>query len=362
MISNVIGNAVEFIDKILLKVKLPYEISRSTRSIGERFHYKANEYRTLALYLTVALFKDVLKAKYFKNLLKYIIFIRLLSQDIVSRDNLIDAQKIIQNFLTEFEALYTADAMTSNVHGHIHLAQQVWRFGPLNKLNAFPFENMLGITSDLYHGTRNYEGQIAKNLNLRKHTKFAIKKLESSTKNIEIKFFISDFLKGRNIMAKNLLLRERKQTIESLMTFEVKLLKKLNDFTNIEQTVSTGERAIINKREFHTFSYDLKFESLNCNCIQYESYGTILYGYIINFIVFNRINLCIIKKLVKQKFDYFYSSLNEECLKHIDSFFLFVEEADHELIEWNQIKRRCIIMNSNGKVILTPCQDLEEPD
>ena len=64
-------------------------------------------------------------------------------------DDINDAQKIIIDFVTEFEDLYGTKAMTSNLHGHLHLPRQVRRFGPLNKISCFPFENVFKITRNI---------------------------------------------------------------------------------------------------------------------------------------------------------------------------------------------------------------------
>ena len=74
-----------------------------------------------------------------------------------------DAHSIIVDFITEFERLNGKNEMTSNAHGHLHLALQVWNCGPLNKNDVFAFENEFKATRKLYHGTRNFEGQIALN-------------------------------------------------------------------------------------------------------------------------------------------------------------------------------------------------------
>ena len=38
--------------------------------------------------------------------------------------------------MKEYEYLYGVEVMLSNVHGHLHLPQQVLDYGPLNKTTA----------------------------------------------------------------------------------------------------------------------------------------------------------------------------------------------------------------------------------
>ena len=54
-----LGKSLVNIDKKLLKIALPAEFSRHIRSINDRHHYKANEYRTLAMYVTYGLFEEL---------------------------------------------------------------------------------------------------------------------------------------------------------------------------------------------------------------------------------------------------------------------------------------------------------------
>ena len=102
LVNNLIyvsGRRISMIDKILLNVKLPCETSRNTRSITERSYYKAKEYRNILFYLAFGIFKDILPDLYLKNLMKYIIFIRILCQDGISLDEINDSILIIQSFL-----------------------------------------------------------------------------------------------------------------------------------------------------------------------------------------------------------------------------------------------------------------------
>ncbi|CAF0888461.1 unnamed protein product [Brachionus calyciflorus] len=187
-----------FIDKRLLSVSLPKEIKRKCRSLDERHFYKANEFRTIAFYLSFGLFKDILPNEYLNNLMKYIIFLRILCQDKISQEDLEDSQKIIIDFIKEFETLYGRSQMTSNLHGHLHLPRQVKDFGPLNKSSCFPFENVFKTTRDLFHGTKNFEGQIALNFERRKSIKRNIKLLNNGTTNLDIKNYVRSYFVNYN--------------------------------------------------------------------------------------------------------------------------------------------------------------------
>jgi hypothetical protein len=58
--------------------------------------------------------------------------------------------------------LYGNSEMTFTVHAHLHLPNQVERFGPLNKISAFPFEGMIKHIKQYVSGTRGHANQFAK--------------------------------------------------------------------------------------------------------------------------------------------------------------------------------------------------------
>lgn len=238
------------IDKIILSIKLPSEIKRATRSINDRHHYKANEFRYIAYYLTFALFKDNLKLEFFNNMLKYIIFLRLLSQDFVTKSHIKDAELLIKSFITEYESLYGKDFMSYNTHAHLHLPAQVAKFGPLTKLSCFPFENLFKISRTLYHGTCNFDGQIARNLELIKMNKTNLNKLKTTTKNPQIKLFVNEYLLKNIKSNENQILGNMTLPIVQLKEMDRKLLIESN--FSPSQSILIGQRAIINNRgKFH---------------------------------------------------------------------------------------------------------------
>ena len=71
--------------------------------------------------------------------------------------------------------------MLSNVHAHSHFPQQVANYGPLNKTEAYTFENQFKMTRDTHHGTRGHEGQIARAICRSKIIKIELDKLYKTT-------------------------------------------------------------------------------------------------------------------------------------------------------------------------------------
>ena len=156
------------IDKILQKVKYPQEIKKTHRSLTSYLHFNANEFRTIAAYPLIYILKDQFSdLKYYYNLIKYILFLRLLRQDFVSETDIQNSYTLINSFLTEFPDLYGTKNLTYNIHANIHLPNQVRCHGSLHKSNAYPGENCFKEMNRNFQGTSNIPHQIATNISVK---------------------------------------------------------------------------------------------------------------------------------------------------------------------------------------------------
>jgi hypothetical protein len=311
------------------------------------------------------MFKGLLKEKYLKNLVKYIIFIRLLCQDTIAKTDVLDAKLLINDFLNEYENLYGEDVMLSNAHGHLHLPQQVLDTGPANKTIGYPFENMLKHCKDKFHGTRNFEGQIAYNLSRKKLINVALKELSIKDENKEVTVFIkTHFIKPPSSYI-DTMIKIKTINRNSLNFIENDLLKSLTD----SNLIQISQRATINRKEYHTQVYDSAFESLDNNTVEYINLNNELsYGTIINFIKLeNNKMYCVIKKLNINYDDQLFNSLDSLSFKHVNKFFLMINLTDeYVLVEFKNIKRKCIYFqyknNSTTEAMLMPCENLDDCD
>ncbi len=226
----------------MISTRLPIESARSTRSIKERNLYKANEWRNICFYLCIPIFKNHLNQVYFNNLIKYVIFLRILCQDKISAGDLSDAKSIFIDFITEFELLYGKDLMSSNLHGHYHLIKQVERFGPLIKISCFAFENMFKISREMYHGTVNFEGQISRNLIRNQTIQLEAKNLQEKTINREIKLYMNKYKITH--LSQNTLFSPVKKLISSFNAIETDLISGVVGICDIY----SSNRALINNK------------------------------------------------------------------------------------------------------------------
>ncbi|CAF0800918.1 unnamed protein product [Brachionus calyciflorus] len=167
-----LGRVLLLLDKRAMKAKYPIEFSRRQRSFNERNRFKANELRNLAFYLIPAVMFDFLPAEYYNNVLCYLVFLRILTKEAITLEDLDDAKNLIIFFYKSFEKLYGVEAVTFNLHGHIHLVDQVKKFGPINKISTFPFEGMFKHSKEYLSGTRGLVNQIAQGLQLEKYLSY----------------------------------------------------------------------------------------------------------------------------------------------------------------------------------------------
>jgi hypothetical protein len=105
--------------------------------------FKANEFRNFLFYLIVLVFDGTLPDEYFEHFLLYATAIRLLCQNQISMDDLMDANVLLNLFSFQFKRLYGIENMSYKLHAHIHLITQVYRYGRLNNISCFPFESKL---------------------------------------------------------------------------------------------------------------------------------------------------------------------------------------------------------------------------
>ena len=142
--------------------------------------------------------------------------------DRIEEVELKDANRIVLEFIEIFQKYFHESDMKFNIHSHLHLPQQVWRHGPLHKTSCFPFENMFRISQNLFHGTRSFDAQIAKNIMMKKQTKFRLDELAKKTTNPNIKHFIASLMPV--VKRKNQLMRPQIKNVANLLDFERELI------------------------------------------------------------------------------------------------------------------------------------------
>ncbi|XP_029670053.1 uncharacterized protein LOC115239595, partial [Formica exsecta] len=130
-------------DIIELREYIPIEFARRPRGINELDRWKATEYRIFLLYLGPIILDKYLNADYFQHFCVLHTAIRILCHPEDCFRNNLYANQLLLYFVKMFKILYGNDNLVYNIHNLIHLSEDVKRYGSLDTLDAFPFENYL---------------------------------------------------------------------------------------------------------------------------------------------------------------------------------------------------------------------------
>ncbi|XP_065642615.1 uncharacterized protein LOC136074237 [Hydra vulgaris] len=156
IVSNISANLLHF------RNSMPKEFCRKPRSLSDYKQWKATEFRQFLLYTgLLALFNIVPKAIYDNFVTLSVALTYLLSPNLVKYVEYLDyVEKLLVNFVFNFKELYGETQIVYNVHSLIHLVQDAKKFGALDNISAFPFENQLRIIKKMVRRPQNPIAQI----------------------------------------------------------------------------------------------------------------------------------------------------------------------------------------------------------
>lgn len=125
--------------------EMPNDFNRKLRTLQYFSYYKATEYRSLLLYIGMVAFKNVLSKDEYVHFLSLSLAIRLFScKYYVQQEKLRKiATLLLSEYCENFIKIYGKTEVVSNVHNLSHIAEDVQRFGNLNEISTYPFENFL---------------------------------------------------------------------------------------------------------------------------------------------------------------------------------------------------------------------------
>lgn len=142
--TKLTGSQIQIISnrlKVLSKY-CPREFARHVESLDDCDQFKATQWRLIMLYVGVVCFKEVLKDYVYDHFLLFHISMRILVSSIYNTNrNLVFSEMAIKKFVLLCEDIYGSTFLSYNIHGILHLVEDVLRFGPLDSYSAFPYEN-----------------------------------------------------------------------------------------------------------------------------------------------------------------------------------------------------------------------------
>ena len=133
---------VEEIDTRLLNIKIPSFIPVCPRSILEFHTWRANEFLAFVLFYMLPVFNGLMKPIFYTNITKFVVALEYLLNREMKRQNLEVVKQIFKLFVKEVEEIYPENIMLSGMHELLHLVDCTKRFGPLNLVNCFQFEEL----------------------------------------------------------------------------------------------------------------------------------------------------------------------------------------------------------------------------
>ena len=148
---------------------VPREIARKPRSLAEIKRWKATELRQFLLYTGPVVLCGKLSTNVYKNFVLFFTGIFILISPTRCTEYTEFAHQVLVSFVQNFSQIYGEDMLVYNVHGLVHLAEDSKRYGPLDNISAFPFENYLHFLKKLVRKPQQVVQQVVKRLGESRH-------------------------------------------------------------------------------------------------------------------------------------------------------------------------------------------------
>ncbi|CAG9771293.1 unnamed protein product [Ceutorhynchus assimilis] len=136
---------VNIISKSLIQMKpfIVREFARKPQELQCYSNWKATELRQFLLYTGPVVLYQVLPPTLYYHFLSLHIAIRIFCDEKHDVVQLQYAHDLISHFIQSFIVIYGEEFVSHNIHGLIHIKNDVERFGHLDAFSAFPFENFM---------------------------------------------------------------------------------------------------------------------------------------------------------------------------------------------------------------------------
>lgn len=137
-------NQMKYISNLLEEIRLsvPSEFARKPRSLIFIKQWKATEFRQILFYTGLVVFRHVLCKDLYQHFVTLHVAVRILaSKDL--HEHLNYAQLLLEHFVDSFSILYRNYLISHNVHGLLHITEDVRYFKNVENFSAFKFENFM---------------------------------------------------------------------------------------------------------------------------------------------------------------------------------------------------------------------------
>ena len=140
---------------------VPTDIGRIPHKILSGFSsFTADQFKNWVIYYSLIALRGLLCDEHLECWRHFVLACRLLSQHILSKDNIVLADALLLKFCRRTELLYGASVVTPNMHFHCHLKSCLFDFGPLHAFWCFPFKRYNGLLGSAPNNNRSIEVQM----------------------------------------------------------------------------------------------------------------------------------------------------------------------------------------------------------
>jgi hypothetical protein len=287
-------------------------------------------------------FEDIHANNIYIHFMCYVTFIRLLTREHVSDSNLDNARILIEYFVKRFATLYGIEKMSFNLHAHLHLVDQVARFGPLNKHSCFGFEGKIFHLKTMIDGTRYFPDQIHNQIELHIWVDNNEHIILDNMQDHRMKSYLNSLDKKENL---NAIFSYKSFQLEYLNNFELKeQLLGLN--FDINSNICLGKRAFFSNIIYHTEDYDSDKKNNNHIIQHLSTDNQVSFAIIIDIIASNNEFFCHVEKLDRIDWKKDTSSISQKIAEALDNFYDFFYKVrrtgQKELIDMKMIQTKCV--------------------
>ncbi|CAH0546890.1 unnamed protein product [Brassicogethes aeneus] len=121
----------------------PSEFARRPDAVSSFAKYKATQFRHFLLYAGPCVLLNILPDYVYTHFILLHTSIRILATPSPTKAQLIYAKHALNLFVNKAPEIYGKDFMSFNIHGLVHLVDDVKRLGPLDSHSAFCYENKM---------------------------------------------------------------------------------------------------------------------------------------------------------------------------------------------------------------------------
>jgi hypothetical protein len=130
------------IQSILSIIRPPHFVANPPRLLSSWKLWKANDFLSFFLFYALIVFRDIMEPAHYTHLIKCVVSLEHLLAPTIHKESLKFVQELLEEFVEEFGELYSAEVYSSGTHELLHLVEATLRFGPMNSINSFQFEEL----------------------------------------------------------------------------------------------------------------------------------------------------------------------------------------------------------------------------